>query len=568
MPRLILKCPYLKGGSENTSAHLENLVNYIATRDGVERIRVEDKNLLSTIKQEELIAQIIKEFPSTKNMFEYEDYIGNPTIENASEFIGIAIEQNVDKIGKRKNYVDYIANRPRVEKRGKHGLFTGGNDSLVLSRIANEVANHKGNIWTLIISLRREDATRLGYDNAESWHNMLSYYAIDIAESLKIKPENFRWYAAFHNEGHHPHVHLICYSTDSKEGYLTNKGIEKMKSGLVKNIFGQELEGIYIEQSKRRDELKHESREVLMQLISEMKNGMVQNNKIEEKLIKFAERLQFTKGKRQYGYLQPQLKGMVDDIVDELSKDERISKAYNLWYEMRNEVLHSYMDSLPEPLPLSQQKEFKSIKNMIIKEADILNKGIITFEEHDDADEMIAEEIDIEDLFMHDAAVINEDVDDINVNLKSSLLYYGKAKVIIKEENPDEDDIKRAINFLEIASDSGNQFAQYMLGKLYLLGKYMSEDKETAKIYFTLSAEQGNEYAKFFLENMDRFHNPSVCLVASRMLHHMSKIFEDNIPFRSSGTGLKIDSKLMRKLREKKVAQGHKRDDHDQRIIQ
>ncbi|MDD4714859.1 MAG: MobP3 family relaxase [Candidatus Absconditabacteria bacterium] len=566
MPRLILKCPYLKGGSENTSAHLENLVNYIATRDGVERIRVEDKNLSSTIKQEELIVQIIKEFPSTKNLFEYEDYIGNPTIENASEFIGIAIEQNVDKIGKRKNYVDYIANRPRVEKMGKHGLFTGGNDSLVLSRIANEVANHKGNIWTPIISLRREDATRLGYDNAESWHNMLSYYAIDIAESLKIKPENFRWYAAFHNEGHHPHVHLICYSTDPKEGYLTKKGIEKMKSGLVKNIFGQELEGIYIEQSKRRDELKHESREVLMQLISEMKNGMVQNNKIEEKLIELAERLQFTKGKRQYGYLQPQIKGMVDEIVDELSKDERIRKAYNLWYEMRNEALHSYMDSLPEPLPLSQQKEFKSIKNMIIKEADILNKGNITFEEHDDADEMIAEEIYTDDLLMHDTVVINQELDKINLNSKSTLFYYGKAKVILKEENPDEDDIKRAINFLEIASDNGNQFAQYMLGKLYLLGRYVSEDKEMAKEYFTLSAEQGNEYAKYFLENIDKINNPSVCLVASRMLHHMSKIFEDNIPLKSSGVGLKIDSKLMRKLREKKVAQGYKRDDHKQHV--
>ena len=360
---------------------------------------------------------------------------------------------------------------------------------------------------------------------------------------------------------------MICYSTDPKEGYLTKKGIEKMKSGLVKNIFGQELEGIYIEQSKRRDELKHESREVLMQLIFEMKNGMVQNNKIEEKLIKHAERLQFTKGKRQYGYLQPQLKGMVDDIVDELAKDERISKAYNLWYEMRNEVLHSYMNSLPEPLPLSQQKEFKSIKNMIIKEADNLNKGIITFEDFTEDDAMIIEEIDTEDLLMHDTAVINKELDNININLQGSFLYYGKAKVILKEENPDEEDIKRAVKFLEIASSKGNQFAQYMLGKLYLLGKYVIEDKEMAKKYFALSSEQGNEYAKFFLENMDKFHNTFVCLVASRMLHHMSKIFEDNIPFRSSGIGLKIDSKLMKKLREKKVAQGHKRDDHKQEII-
>ncbi|MDR7855899.1 MobP3 family relaxase [Tissierella sp.] len=567
MPRLILKCPYIKGGSENTSAHLGNLVNYIATRDGVERIRVEDKNFPSTIKQEELIAQIIKELPSTKNLFEYEDYISNSTIENASEFISVALEQNFDKIGKRKNYVDYIANRPRVEKMGKHGLFTGGDDALVLSRIVDEVANHTGNIWTPIVSLRREDAARLGFDQAESWHNMISYYAIDIAECLKIKPENFQWYAAFHNEGHHPHVHMICYSADPKEGYLTKKGIEKMKSGFVKNIFGQELEKIYIEQSKRRDELKHESREVLMQLISEMKNGTMQNSNIEEKLINLSDRLKFTNGKKQYGYLQPQLKEMVDDIVDELAKDERISKAYKLWYEMRNEVLHSYMDSLPESLPLSEQKEFKLIKNMIIKEADNLNKGVITFEELDDADEMIAEEIYTDDLFMHDTVVINEDLGNININLKSSFLYYGKAKVILKEENPDEDDIKRAVNFLEIASDNGNQFAQYMLGKLYLLGRYVSEDKEMAKEYFTLSAEQGNEYAKFFLENMDKIHNPTVCLVASRMLHHMSKIFEDSIPFKSSEVGHKIDSKLMKRLREKKVAQGHKRDDKEQEII-
>ena len=363
---------------------------------------------------------------------------------------------------------------------------------------------------------------------------------------------------------------MICYSTDPKEGYLTKKGIEKMKSGFVKNIFGQELEGIYIEQSKRRDELKQESREVLMQLISEMKNGIVRNNKIEEKLIKLAERLRFTKGKRQYGYLQPQLKGMVDDIVDELAKDERVEKAYRLWYEMRNEILHSYMDNLPEPIPLSEQKEFKSIKNMIIKEADNLNKdkGTITFEELDDVDDIAEEEeIDEDNLFLYVTDVINKESDNINVNLKSSLFYYGKAKVFLKEENPDEEDIKRAVKFLEIASDNGNQFAQYMLGKLYLLGKYVLEDKEMAKEYFTLSSEQGNEYAKLFLENMDKIHNPSVCLIASRMLHHMSKIFEDNIPFKSSEVGLKIDSKLMKMLREKKVAQGHKRDDKEQEII-
>ena len=476
MARLILKCPYFKGGSKRASTHLGNLVNYIATRDGVEKIKVKDINNLSSEKQNELINQIIKEFPNTKNFFEYEDYIKNPSIENASEFISIALEENFDKIGKRKNYVDYISNRPGVERIGKHGLFTGGDDSLVLSRIADEVANHEGNVWTPIISLRREDAERLGYDNAESWHNMLSYYAIDITESLKIKPENFKWYAAFHNEGHHPHVHMICYSTDPKEGYLTKKGIEKMKSGFVKNIFGQELKEIYIEQSKRRDELKQESREVLLQLISEMKNDTFENSKVEELFIEFADRLKFSKGKKQYGYLQPKLKAMVDEIVDEMAKDERIDKAYSLWCEMRNEVLHSYMDNLPEPLPLSKQKEFKSIKNMIIKEADNFNKGILLF----------------------------EDID--------------------------------------------------------------GEGKETNTLMS--SSEQENENNKIHMKDMKVFNNKKVSQVVSRMFHHMGKTFEDNTPFQSSNVGRKIDSKLLRKLRQKKMAQGLKRDDYEQQSIE
>mgnify|MGYP000904881621 CR=1 FL=1 len=816
MPRLILKCPYFRGGSKKASAHLGNLVNYIATRNGVEKINIGNRNLFSTTKQEELIYQIIKEFPNTKNLFEYEDYINNPTMENASEFISIAIEENFDKIGKRKNYVDYIANRPRVEKMGKHGLFTGGDDNLILSKIADEVANHEGNVWTPIISLRREDAARLGFDNAENWHNMLSYYAIDIAESLKIKPENFRWYAAFHNEGHHPHVHMICYSTDPKEGYLTKKGIEKMKSGLVKNIFGKELEEIYIEQSKRRDELKQASREMLLQLISEMKNSTFQNSKVEELFIDFAEQLKFSKGKKQYGYLQPKLKTKVDGIVDELAKDERIKKAYNLWYEMRNEVLNSYMDKLPEPLPLSQQKEFKSIKNMIIKEADNYNKGIFSFEEITNDDIVIAdEEIDkadnrtgkniefievegsnldlINEIEISDNIDIVEDVyvkwsddykrackflygtDDVvqdfeeafylfqseaekgnalsmfnmgrmfadglgeeidaeesykwyekalnafhkaedkkswkyteyrigkmysqgfgtevdykraaywltlsaekgykfaeyslgslyyrgqgveqsyerafdfylrsakqgfpyaefevakmyrdgigtdrneeesdkyfysafigfkklekqshddkiqyrlgwmlqngigtEKNIDEAKKYYDKsaklgnifacyslAKLILAEENPAEGEVKKAIKYLKQASTSGNQFVQYLLGKIYLLGEGVPRDKEEAIKWFTLSAEEGNEYAQFFLDNIEKTCNSSVSLTVLKMFHHMSKIFEDNVPLRSSGIGTKVDSKLLRKLREKKISQGHKRDDHEQDI--
>ena len=281
MPRLILKCPYLRRESIKKSSHLSNLVKYMATRNGVEKLTVENKNLPSTKSQEKLIDQIIKEFPNTKNLFEYEDYVENKTIKNASEFISIALEQNLDKIGKRKNYVDYIASRPRVEKLSSHGLFTSGDEKIVLSKVAEEIANHQGNVWTPIISLNREDAERTGFDNVESWHNMLSYLAPTIAESLKIPVQNFRWYAAFHNESHHPHVHMICYSINPRDGYLTKKGIEKMKSGLVNNIFKNEMQEIYIEQTKRRDNLKLESKKMLEKLISEMKTGTIQNEKIE-----------------------------------------------------------------------------------------------------------------------------------------------------------------------------------------------------------------------------------------------------------------------------------------------
>ena len=386
MPRLILKCPYLKSGTQRSSSHLSNLVKYMATREGAEKLTTENKNLPTTKKQENLINQIIKEFPNTKNLFEYEDYLADKTSKNASEFISIALEQNLDKIGKRKNYVDYIANRPRVEKLSSHGLFTSGNEKIILSKVADEIANHQGNVWTPIISLKREDAVRTGFDNAESWHNMLSYLAPTIAESLKIPVQNFKWYAAFHNESHHPHVHMICYCINPRDGFLTKKGIEKMKSGLVKNIFKNEMQEIYIEQSQRRESLKSESKKMLLKLISDMKTGTIQNDRIKVLFLELSEKLKYTKGKKVYGYLQPSIKNIVDEIVDELSKDEKIEKAYKLWYEMRNEVLHSYMDELPEPLPLSKQNEFKSIKNMIISEVEKVSKGEISFDEIDDED--------------------------------------------------------------------------------------------------------------------------------------------------------------------------------------
>jgi hypothetical protein len=185
MSRVIFLCPYLKAGE---TAHRANLVKYLATREGVDLMDDKRRQLPVTEKQQRLILEILHDFPQAKELFEYEDYLESPDRGNASDFITLALEQNLDQIAKRENYVDYISTRPRVQKRGSHGLFSSGDDPLILSHVADEVAHHAGNVWTPIISLRREDAARLGYDNARNWQAFLSAYAPRIAEGLKIHP--------------------------------------------------------------------------------------------------------------------------------------------------------------------------------------------------------------------------------------------------------------------------------------------------------------------------------------------------------------------------------------------
>ncbi|MBP3038447.1 SEL1-like repeat protein [Bacillaceae bacterium Marseille-Q3522] len=380
MARIILKCPYLKGG-EKTAAHLSNLVKYIATREGVEKMESAHTLWHSTKKQKDLIAQILREFPDAKELFEYEDYCENPNRGNASEFITMALEQHLDQISGREKYLDYIANRPRVEKFDTHGLFTAGDAPLVLAQVADEVSTHTGNVWTPIISLRREDAARMGYDNALAWKALLSSKVLEIAENLKIHPDHLKWYAAFHNESHHPHIHMVCYSTDPREGYLTKQGIRKMKSALANEIFRQELIPLYGEKTQRRDDLKEQAAESIQELIRQMKGGVLVGEHMEQLLTHLAERLQTVNGKKQYGYLKADLKNIVDEIVDELAQDSRVSEAYRLWWETKGRIEAIYTDTPSEPSPLSRCEDFKPIRNMVIQEALNLGSGAMTFEE-------------------------------------------------------------------------------------------------------------------------------------------------------------------------------------------
>ena len=366
--------------------------------------------------------------------------------------------------------MDYIANRLHVQRVGSHGLFTASDGPLVLSRVAEEVANHPGTVWLPIISLKRVDAARLGYDNAERWRESLSQMIPKMAKAMKIPLDQFRWYAAFHDEGSHPHIHMVAYSADGKSGFLTTHGIEEIKSALAKEIFQQDLITIYQRQTQRWDELTEDAAEVMRQLATEMQNGTLENQRVGQLMTELAQRLRHTSGKKQYGYLSPPLKSLVDEIVDELEQDSRISAAYDLWYREREEVLRTYKDNLPERIPLSRQKEFKRIKNIIIGEAAKLGD--------------VAQEVET-----------------------------GRA-------------------------DSG-------------AGAEAEQPKQEPPPAPPARAKSAVPLG-------------AVTKSAASLLYQVGRIFEDQRPRPATGPRVEVDSKLKRKIREKKIAMGHKPDDHEE----
>ena len=340
------------------------------------------------MKQQQFIQKILKDFPDSKDSLEYEDYLKNPTIGNASEFITRTMEDNAYEVMQTKTYADYIATRPRAQRFGTHGLFTDDGVQIKLNEVSENLNQYGGNVWTIIISLRREDAERLSFNTGERWRDMLRSQTSLISENFHIPMQNLRWYAAFHNESHHPHVHLMVYSTEEKQVYLSKQGVMKLRSSFAKDIFAQDLLCVYEKQTEYRDELKGNSSEVIAEIISKINSGAYDNPKLEEMLLSLVDRLSKTSGKKIYGYLKADVKAIIDSIVDEIASDERISALYDLWYEQREDVIRTYTDELPKRVPLSQNKEFKSIKNAVIQEAmNIVTDRIITADYEENADE-------------------------------------------------------------------------------------------------------------------------------------------------------------------------------------
>ena len=363
MAKLVTKFKFLKPGARQGRG---GYAKYIATRDGVEKIDDTKKFASVTWNQKQLIKKILRDFSDSKEMLEYEDYLQKQTIESASEFISRAIEDNAAVALNAKTYADYS---PRAERFGSHGLFTDDGVQVNLTEVSRELNEYGGNVWTAIVSLRREDAERLGFDNGSRWRDMLRTQTQALSENLRIPMGHLKWYAAFHNESHHPHVHLIAYSIVESEGYLTRQGVQKLRSAFAKDIFAQDLLCIYEKQTEHRNRLRSESRDMLAEIVSQIKSGGCSDPHLEELLLQLARRLSRTRGKKVYGYLKADVKALVDSIVNELEKDNRISALYDLWYEQRENVLHTYNSSLPKRVPLSQSKEFKAIKNAIVQAA-------------------------------------------------------------------------------------------------------------------------------------------------------------------------------------------------------
>ena len=598
MSQIIVTSRYLKSGSAKNAVKRKNYTKYIATRETVE-IRVQKKydlNAPAAENQKNLLNELLTDFPESKRYLEYEDYISKPTAQNASELISTIIERNADVIGNRQNFVGYMAMRPGVEKRGAHGLFNESNEPIVLDRVAEEVANHPGNIWSHVVSLRREDAIRLGYDNSDRWRELVMRHISDIADAQKIPLCNMKWYAAFHDTTHHPHIHLIIYSTNPKQGYLTKDGIDKIRSVFANDIFHDELQSIYQEQTLRRDELKVLSENQMSEIANKIQNGSFTNKNLEKLVMTLQNQLQSVGGKKVYGYLSKEIKETVDGIFSKLAEHPQITAMYEKWCELERAKYKTYTQKEKDMPPLVQNKEFKSVKNMIIQT--ILKM------------ELPADDIEIE---MPEPDVDIPQIIEENLSDKYCLNWsydYKNACKIIKEKSSEMSDFQTAERLLLSEVNAGNVLAMFELGKLYSMEKSGLKDDEKsfefyekalqgflqieplakkikpylqyqigmmyfkglgtpinnqkAAEYLEKSAELENQYAQNILDNQEKFENEMLVDTVFRLFVNLSRCIEDDYNRSQKNMRSVADSRLRRIIRKKKEELGIKEENSQQ----
>lgn len=379
MARLIQKSGYIKNGK--ATGYME----YVATRDGVEIIQSTEP---VTKKQEQFIQKLLKDFPDAKELFEYSDYLQTPNRGTASAFIAVALDTHLHEVESESGYMSYIAQRPRAEKHGGHGLFSEV-DTTDLKAAKAELKAHGGKVWTFIFSLRREDAERLGYNKAAAWRNLLKHESAAIAEAMRIQTDDFRWYAAYHDEGHHPHVHMMAWSDDPRMGHLTKKGIFAMRSKLTGTIFREELKDVYIRKESIYKRSIQTAQEKLLELTAQMEQRTCPDTGIEQMMLELSQQLPQLSGKHQYGYLPKPVKATVDAIVDRLAQLPEVAACYAQWNQVKDELVRFHNQNLRQHLPLSQQKEFRVLLNAVIREAENMPTrfSVVLHEEPPDLEE-------------------------------------------------------------------------------------------------------------------------------------------------------------------------------------
>ena len=444
-------------------------MKYIATREGVEVLTGKGP---ATEKQKEMVAKLLKDFPDVRDSFEYEDYKQAPTLHTASALISAALDTHMQNLQSENGYLRYIATRPGAEKHGAHGLF-GREDNANLTAAMHDLTAHDGNVWTIIYSLHREDAERLGYNSAAAWQKLLVRQQSKFAEAFHIPASALHWYAAYHDADTHPHIHMMLW-TDQKT-VLKRDAVVKLRSVMTNSIFQAELENLYIRKDAAYKDVSEAAREVMRELVDRMESVSAQPASIQQKLLELALELRTVSGKKQYGYLKKSLKDKVDEIVDELEKLPEVAAYYAVWNGLRDTLEGYYKNRPRQHNPLSQQKEFRAIKNAIIQEAERLRQQM--------------------------------------------------------EQEPSQDEEPSAEKTSADASTNPT---------------FAAENTASAA---SPSALLPTEYLL----------NSTV-----RLFHQMGQIFRDNAAPPSNPMGIRIDSKRRKKLMQKRLAMGHKRDDHEQ----
>ena len=485
MPKIIVTSRYVK---PNAHKKFGNYIKYIATREGVEK---------PVPKQES--------------------------------------NQELD----REIFMNYLDSRPN-----SHGLFSEKGTPIVLDKAAKEVASHSGAIWTHIVSLKREEAERMGYIDLEHWRDLVRRHVTDMAAANKIAPDNFRWYAAFHNKETNPHVQFVVYSANPKEGYLTKEGIEKIRSAFANDIYRDELQNLYQQQTVVRDKLRSEAENVMTDLLSELQNNSEFDPQLEQLILKLQSQLKNSKGKKVYGYLQPNVKKTIDNIIAVLAQNPILKKMYERWCELERHKYETYTSAVPKFPPLEKNKVFKPIKNVIIKAVSEMEFPIHEIEITIDDEALIQADLDSE---IEEKTIAEKHHEVWKKDYRNAFKYLV------------EGDYTNAYKmFCKAVTEKSNDRILFRLGIMTLKGQGCEADSNLGIDYIKQSADLGNEYAQNFLERMYSYNQTQMQNAVVSILFSFGRLISNDFNRSLHGQKLRTEHKLKSAISRKKQALGLK----------